>query len=183
MPPSDPQADPQADSSPASSPDSTNADLSTDALVPIALAILYDPRSPRFLMQLRDDVPHILYPGCWGLFGGHLEPGEAALDGLQRELHEELSWCPASPDQLEPQPTAIENGILRHLFASPLTVPLDQLVLGEGQDLGWIDLDAVQAGQGRSPRLQALRPLGTPHRQMLLNFAQRQGWLPASPQP
>lgn len=164
-------------------PTGSSPNPSPDSLIPIALAILYDPRSHRFLMQLRDDVPHILYPGCWGLFGGHLEPGEAALEGLQRELREELGWGPASPDQLEPQPTVIENGILRYLFASPLTVPLDQLVLGEGQDLGWIDLDAVQVGQGRSPRLGTLHPLGAPHRQMLLDFAQHQGWLPPSPQP
>ncbi len=162
---------------PANSSD-PSPDSMTDSLVPIALAILYDPRSHRFLMQLRDDIPHILYPGCWGLFGGHLEPGEAALAGLQRELREELGWCPASPDQFAPQPTVIENGILRYLFASPLTVALDQLVLGEGQDLGWIDLNAVQAGQGRSPRLGTLHPLGSPHQKMLLEFAQRQGWLP-----
>lgn len=44
----------------------------------------------RFLFQLRDDIPGILYPGMIGLFGGHLEPGETALEGVCREVREEL---------------------------------------------------------------------------------------------
>ena len=44
----------------------------------------------RLLFQLRDDIPNILYPGLIGLFGGHREPGETALEGVCREVHEEL---------------------------------------------------------------------------------------------
>lgn len=44
----------------------------------------------RYLLQLRDDVPHIWYPGHWGAFGGSVEPGEDELPALRRELHEEL---------------------------------------------------------------------------------------------
>jgi len=50
----------------------------------VALAILE--QDGRFLMQLRDDIPTILYPGVWGLFGGHLEAGESPEIGLKREL-------------------------------------------------------------------------------------------------
>ena len=41
-------------------------------------------------MQLRDSRPDIWYPGHWGCFGGSLEPGEEPLQGLRRELGEEL---------------------------------------------------------------------------------------------
>lgn len=51
-------------------------------------AILVTPDG-RFLLQRRDDVPHIWYPGCWGLFGGGIDPGESELDALRRELREE----------------------------------------------------------------------------------------------
>ena len=44
----------------------------------------------RLLFQLRDDIPDILYPGMIGLFGGHREPGETALEGVCREVREEL---------------------------------------------------------------------------------------------
>ena len=53
----------------------------------VALILLDD---LRYLMQLRDQKPGIFYPGHWGLFGGGIEPGESAEDGLRRELFEEL---------------------------------------------------------------------------------------------
>lgn len=56
--------------------------MSATTMVPVALAILY--QGDRVLMQLRDDYPHILYPGHWGLFGGHLEPEEVPLEGVRR---------------------------------------------------------------------------------------------------
>lgn len=44
----------------------------------------------RYLLQLRDNVPGIWYPGHWGLFGGGVESGEDELAALQRELREEI---------------------------------------------------------------------------------------------
>jgi 8-oxo-dGTP pyrophosphatase MutT (NUDIX family) len=47
-----------------------------------------------YLMQLRDDIPTISYPGHWCLFGGAVEPGEDDLQGMARELEEELAFKP-----------------------------------------------------------------------------------------
>lgn len=44
----------------------------------------------RYLLQLRDDLPHIWYPDHWGAFGGSVDPGEDELQALHRELDEEL---------------------------------------------------------------------------------------------
>lgn len=52
-------------------------------------AILLD-ENGRYLLQLRDDLPHIWYPGHWGAFGGSVDPGESELAALRRELDEEL---------------------------------------------------------------------------------------------
>jgi 8-oxo-dGTP pyrophosphatase MutT (NUDIX family) len=52
-----------------------------------ALLVLED---GRYLLQLRDDIPQIWYPGHWGLFGGAVDAGEDALAALRRELREEL---------------------------------------------------------------------------------------------
>ena len=53
----------------------------------VALAVLDD---DRYLLQLRDDIPGIFFPGHWGLFGGAMEPDEPAETCLRRELREEL---------------------------------------------------------------------------------------------
>lgn len=44
----------------------------------------------RYVMQLRDPLPGIFYPGHWGCFGGAVEAGEQPLQALIRELEEEL---------------------------------------------------------------------------------------------
>jgi 8-oxo-dGTP pyrophosphatase MutT (NUDIX family) len=46
----------------------------------------------RYLLQLRDDKPWIFFPNHWGLFGGALDGQETPLEGLQRELKEELDF-------------------------------------------------------------------------------------------
>ena len=46
--------------------------------------------SGAYVLQLRDDVPGIAYPGMWALFGGALEPDEEPAQGLRREIFEEL---------------------------------------------------------------------------------------------
>jgi 8-oxo-dGTP pyrophosphatase MutT (NUDIX family) len=55
-----------------------------------AVAALLVPAPGRYVMQLRDDRPDIIYPGHWACFGGALRAGEAPLEALRRELREEL---------------------------------------------------------------------------------------------
>lgn len=49
----------------------------------------------RYLLQLRDDIPRIFYPGHWGCFGGAIAPGETPLQAVTRELEEELQFNPS----------------------------------------------------------------------------------------
>jgi len=55
-----------------------------------AVAALITDEDGRYLMQLRDDIPRIFYPGHWGCFGGAVGPGEGKVEALRRELAEEL---------------------------------------------------------------------------------------------
>jgi len=64
-----------------------------------AVAAIITVEDGRYLMQLRDDIPHIFYPGHWGCFGGAVAAGEDRLAALKRELAEELEM---------PAPAAIE---------------------------------------------------------------------------
>lgn len=56
----------------------------------VALGMLE--RDGQWLLQLRDDIEGIVHPGCWGLFGGHLDPGERPEQAVLRELQEEIGW-------------------------------------------------------------------------------------------
>ncbi|MFM6057653.1 MAG: NUDIX hydrolase, partial [Microcystis aeruginosa] len=96
----------------------------------VALAILE--QDGRFLMQLRDDIPTILYPGVWGLFGGHLEAGESPEIGLKRELQEEINYEAPSLRYFR---SYNDDNLSRYLYHVPLTVALEKLVQTEGQDL------------------------------------------------
>jgi 8-oxo-dGTP diphosphatase len=121
--------------------------------VEVALAMLH--RDGRWLMQLRDEIPGIVAPGCWGLFGGHLDPGETPEQALRRELLEEITW----------QPPAVELVMVHHIhrrtahvFQAELSVPLEQLQLLEGLDLGLMSPEELLSGSIWSAKLGSHRP-------------------------
>lgn len=118
-------------------------------------------------MQLRDNIPGIIYPGHWGFFGGHIDPGETPEEALLGELLEEISYTP---------PWVLEFGcysdskVLRHVFHAPLTVELKQLVLGEGWDMGLLTSEQIRSGSCYSQKAGQVRPIGSPHQRILLEF-------------
>lgn len=63
----------------------------------VAALLLLD--DGRYVMQLRDELPYIFYPGHWGCFGGGVAKGEQPLAALQRELEEELEYSPGSAEE------------------------------------------------------------------------------------
>jgi len=56
----------------------------SESLPAVAVAVLL--ADGRYALQHRDDLPGIAWPGHWGLFGGNLEPGEAPLSAIAREV-------------------------------------------------------------------------------------------------
>lgn len=54
-----------------------------------AAAILWT-SDGQYLLQIRDDIPGIFYPGHAGLFGGSKEDDETITECVHRELAEEL---------------------------------------------------------------------------------------------
>jgi 8-oxo-dGTP diphosphatase len=131
----------------------------------VALAILH--QAGQFLMQLRDDLPNIIYPGHWGLFGGHLEPGEEPAEAVRRELLEEIGYCPTDLRFLGEHTDA---AAIRYVFCGALTVDVGQLVQAEGMDMGLVTLEEAQLGDRYSAIVQETRPLAKPAREILLRF-------------
>ena len=94
----------------------------------------------RFLLQQRDDIAGIFYPGKIGLFGGHREGDETFLDCAVRELDEELGYY-IPPERFEflasyeGPDLAIHGGTVCVNFFVVRNVPTDRLVISEGKPL------------------------------------------------
>jgi hypothetical protein len=75
---------------------------------------------------------------------------------VRRELLEEISWEPAAVE------CVMVHHIHRrtaHVFRAELSVPLEQLQLLEGQDLGLVTPEELRSGSIWSNRLGSLRPV------------------------
>ncbi|AFZ35246.1 NUDIX hydrolase [Stanieria cyanosphaera PCC 7437] len=134
---------------------------------PIAVALAIFHQDEQFLMQLRDNIPEIKYPGHWGLFGGHLEADETPEVGLKREILEELNYQIVNPIKFRAYADA---QVIRHVFHAPLEVAIDTLILGEGWDLRLLSLEDLHAGYAYSEKAGGNQPLGKIHQQILLDF-------------
>lgn len=132
----------------------------------VTMAVLY--QKQHFLMQLRDDKEEILYPGKWGLFGGHIESGETPQAGLIREVKEEINYLVAKPIFFR---AYSDRKYQRDIFFAPLEVSLESLELNEGQDLDLVSLEDVSLGYHYSHKIREKRELGAIHRRILLDFA------------
>lgn len=136
----------------------------------VAIAILY--QTDKFLLQLRDNIPNIAYPGHWGLFGGHLDPGETPEIAVVRELQEEICYAVIEVVKFG---VYEDDRATRHVFAAPLSVDISELTLLEGWDLGLFTNLEIQQGERFSDRANQIRPLGAIHQRILLDFINAKG--------
>jgi 8-oxo-dGTP diphosphatase len=106
-----------------------------------AAAILVD-ADGRYLLQLRDDVPHIWYPGHWGAFGGSVEAGEDELAALHRELKEELEFEFTEAREFvrfefDMRPLGLKSYFRSYYEILVITAQRSSLVLHEGAQMRW----------------------------------------------
>ncbi|RCJ41632.1 NUDIX hydrolase [Nostoc punctiforme NIES-2108] len=136
--------------------------------VHVAIAILY--QKNKFLMQLRDNIPGILYPGYWALFGGHIEPGETPDVAVKREILEEIGYDLSPFLEFGCYPN---ERVVRHVFHAPLLVELNQLVLNEGWDMALFTPENIRQGNCYSQNAGEVRPLGAMHQKIMLDFIEK----------
>jgi 8-oxo-dGTP pyrophosphatase MutT (NUDIX family) len=104
-------------------------------------AILVD-ADGRYLLQRRDDVPHIWYPGHWGAFGGSVEVGEDELAALHRELKEELEFKFTEAREFvrfefDMRPLDLKSYFRSYYEITVTAVQIHSLVLHEGAQMRW----------------------------------------------
>ena len=138
----------------------------------VAIAIIYEAYAsashpPKLLMQLRDPLPYIVYPGHWGLFGGHLEPGEDSETALKRELLEEIQYAAPICEYFG---NYGDDAVHRHVFTVPLHVPITALSLQEGWDMVLLPWSELKKGQCYSQKAKQVRPVGEPHLKAITDF-------------
>lgn len=98
------------------------------------------------LMQQRDNAPGLPFPNTWTLFGGLVEPGEGLKDALKRELIEELGCLPGSIEsELFQWEWQGDDPDLNHIFPVYFQVGDRDMVLMEGQAMGWYSLESLKS--------------------------------------
>lgn len=95
----------------------------------------------RYLLQLRDDIPLIWYPGHWGTFGGSLDPAESELQ-VRRELNEELELEFAQARlftrfEFDLRPQGLEKYFRSYYEISVSAIQIHRIVQHEGSELRW----------------------------------------------
>ena len=102
----------------------------------------------KYLLQLRDNNPATSYPNTWSFFAGEVDEGEDFEEALERELVEELFWCPDKLFYLAKSTNKKDNCNITYYIVHCET-PEKRLILGEGQAMKWftiqeiMDLDSI----------------------------------------
>lgn len=109
------------------------------------------------LLQERDELP-LLDPECWGMVGGHLDPGEDADTGAYRELAEEtgLDLPPGALTrwrEFEVFHTVYDSLDTMTVYVARVDLTDADIVVGEGRQIVFVDpgrilgLDLTESGR------------------------------------
>jgi len=123
-------------------------------LVDVAVGILLQ-SDGRFLLTSRPSDK--VYAGYWEFPGGKLEPGEAVLQALGRELQEEIGILAQNAEAWRSEIVDYPHALVRLNFCK-ITRWLGELQMREGQSFSWqlLPVDVGPILPGTIPVLQWL---------------------------
>ncbi|HEY6334872.1 MAG TPA: NUDIX domain-containing protein [Alphaproteobacteria bacterium] len=120
--------------------------IASDRITGQGAAALIVTEDGRYLMQLRDRIEGIWFPGFWGLFGGAIDEGESPESTLRRELKEELEFEPAEISYFSQIVFDLKDAGCRrrYFFEVPMHASeLQHLTLHEGQEMRLFSVPAL----------------------------------------
>lgn len=98
----------------------------------------------KFLLQHRSENIE-RWPGYWGFFGGGIEDGETAEEGLKREIMEELGYV------VDNHRLIIEQDFIgdshfgkRYIYVCEYDVEQELVLCSESQDYGWYYMEELE---------------------------------------
>jgi len=97
------------------------------------VAVIFLNDKKEILLYLRDDKLTIPYPNTWALLGGHLENNETKLEGLKREINEEIGYVIKNPEFLDKLDDGVGNEV--YVYKDFIDRKVEEINLTEGQKL------------------------------------------------
>ena len=107
-------------------------------------------RQGRVLVQLRDELAP-MYPSCWGLPGGHREPGEEPGETARRELLEETGLTAEGELLLYRRQESRERHTDKYYFRGSTPAAQEDVVLGEGEAMLFLNPAEILDGRPFTP--------------------------------
>lgn len=102
-------------------------------------ALIYSAKTNRYLFLLRDKTKHA---GSWGIVGGKIEDGETVIDGLVREINEEIGMDFSSGKFIPLETfTAETRAFVYHTFLHCVDEEFVPLLNAEHRGYCWVHLD------------------------------------------
>jgi 8-oxo-dGTP pyrophosphatase MutT (NUDIX family) len=117
--------------------------------------ILVD-RQGRFLLQLRDELEDIAWPGMWGIVGGAIELGESPHEAAVRETEEEVGQRIEEIHLVGAIPAVWSGGGTLHVFCAGAAFLDADIVVGEGQDARFFDPGDIRQLERTTPYLKPM---------------------------
>lgn len=107
--------------------------------------VLFVNASGEVLLRLRDDRADLPYPGQWDLLGGAVEAGETITEAALREVKEEIGLEVRSLEYFGEYPEQVLNHVfVANVFATPLALAVENIVLTEGQCVRYVGADEAR---------------------------------------
>lgn len=120
--------------------------METKAITGVRVIPIYNSKC---LFHLRDDKPTIAHPNTWSFISGGIEAGESFEEAMRRECREELGINPNDLRYLG------RSHVSACFYAYLSEEEVNNLVLGEGQEIRFFDPDEMTALH-MTPKLQDL---------------------------